>query len=123
MWANHYWYVIGSIAKEIEKDKDKDEKLIEQTIRGICSYVPCEKCKKHFKEYVKKNPIDVTNLNTWINNYKKSTNQNVADINRLKILNRGFPQFDNTNSCCFNNRTIIIKKNDSLIKKIQSLKK
>ena len=119
MWANHYWYVIGSIAKEVEKDNNRDEKLIEKTIQGICSYVPCEQCKKHFKEYVKENPIDVNNLNNWVNKYKNATQRGTT---QRSTTQRGTTQRSVAGGCC--GRSVYVgRKDESLMKKMQRMKK
>lgn len=100
MWSNHYWYVIGDIANQVEKENQTNEELVRKMIYGICSYVPCEQCRSHFKSYVVKNPIDVKNLNNWVQKYRMSTQPKKG--------------------CCGKAR---ITGNTSIMKKMQSLKK
>jgi len=134
MWANHYWYVIGSIAKEVEKDNNRDNKLIEKTIQGICSYVPCEQCKKHFKEYIKENPVDVNNLDNWVKKYKNATQKSTTQrsttqrsTTQRSTTQRGTTQRSTTQrsvagGCC--GRSVYVgRRDESLMKKMQRMKK
>lgn len=77
MWYQNYWYVIHSISN------DNNSKKVKETIDGICSLLPCLKCRKHYLDYIKKNPIDEKNIKKWIKDYKESIdNVNVVTKKR-----------------------------------------
>jgi len=73
MWSTHYWYTLFSIVNEISKEKEPDEENVKSIIYGICLYVPCAKCKEHFKTYIKEHPLDVKNLKRWLSDYRQNT--------------------------------------------------
>ena len=73
MWSAHYWFVLYSIAKEVSKEEEPDEKEVKAVIDGICLRVPCDKCRGHYRRYVVDNPLDVKNIVQWMNKYRQST--------------------------------------------------
>ncbi len=62
-WGPHLWTVLHGFAEKLGRqtndimatDEAREMVLI---LRGVEHVMPCEKCRKHYKEYLKKNPVD-----------------------------------------------------------------
>lgn len=48
-WDKHFWFVIETIVK---KSNSLNNQTSWETLRGLANYIPCQKCKIHFKEYL-----------------------------------------------------------------------
>jgi len=73
MWSEHYWYVLESIVNQIMREESPCEEEVRTVVYGICSRVPCAKCRNHFKKYVDTNPLYVNNIKEWLQLYRQST--------------------------------------------------
>ncbi len=62
-WGPFLWTFLHGIAEKLGRqtieimasDEAREMTLV---LRGLEQVMPCEKCRKHFHEYLKKNPID-----------------------------------------------------------------
>jgi hypothetical protein len=91
-WAPHFWYVIEHILKETNELTLENSKL---AISSIANFIPCQKCKTHFLEYIDKFPLDNVNIpelmsGIWLSNFKKSIeiNKSVTE-NIIKPTSNG----------------------------------
>lgn len=90
IWGPHGWFFIESIALSLP---DKIPFILQNEIKhfliSLSSLLPCEKCRYHFSEYIKKTNMMEADFSTknqvfkWIND----SHNNVRIINNNKIIN------------------------------------
>jgi hypothetical protein len=82
IWGPKAWFFIDTIILSYPNNPNyEDIKIFKQFILSLEKLLPCEKCRKHFGEFVNKNPLDESilsskpNLIKWIlkchNNVRK----------------------------------------------------
>jgi hypothetical protein len=82
IWGPKAWFFIDTIILSYPDNPNyEDIKIFKQFILSLEKLLPCEKCRKHFGEFVNKNPLDESilsskpNLIKWIlkchNNVRK----------------------------------------------------
>lgn len=69
------WNAIHTIAFHARTLSEQEDAI--KTITTICTYFPCETCRKHAMEYIKKNPME----NYLIGKYKGSSGIFVWTVN------------------------------------------
>lgn len=85
-WGNHVWYMLDMMIIRLDpKDAVLKNHILMQFI-SLMETIPCEKCRGHYKEYIRKNPIEgaliekptlakwVYELKTEINKREKKPN-------------------------------------------------
>lgn len=59
VWGKHAWIFIDSILLNIEEPISETEmNNISQFFNLLQHILPCPGCRKHYKEYIEKNPLD-----------------------------------------------------------------
>jgi len=73
IWGPKAWFFIDTIILSYPDNPNyEDIKIFKQFILSLEKLLPCEKCRKHFGEFVNKNPLDESilsskpNLIKWI---------------------------------------------------------
>lgn len=62
-WGPFLWTALHGLAEKLGKQtveimaSDEAREMV-LVLRGVENIMPCEKCRKHYHEYLKKNPID-----------------------------------------------------------------
>lgn len=90
IWGPHGWFFIESIVLSLP---DKIPFILQNEIKhfliSLSSLLPCEKCRYHFSEYIKKTNMMEADFSTknqvfkWIND----SHNNVRIINNKKTIN------------------------------------
>lgn len=111
-WSSQFWFVIEEIARQVSIEKEPDEEKVICIIYGLGSYLPCEKCKIHFKNYIKTNPLKVKNINKWVKDLKENTKTPSKKVNK---------EFSKKVGCC-GRKPVFINHKNSNSKKIQALR-
>lgn len=78
IWGPFYWYVFKSIAHNYPEHPNKETIIHTKGIfYGMQNALPCSDCRFHYREYIKRNPIDKALANKyllidWINTLENS---------------------------------------------------
>jgi len=54
LWGKHFWYTMEAIACTMNQEKKEH---VEKVLNELQYLLPCEKCKNHYREYMKENPV------------------------------------------------------------------
>lgn len=118
IWGNHAWFFIDSILLSYPSNPSIEEKNNYKNFFYSLKYIlPCLKCRNHYKEYLKKNPLNdnimdsknnillwIVNLHNKINNFN---NKKEISLNKLyKYYSLIYKTDISTDSCytkCSNN--------------------
>jgi len=83
IWGPYIWFTIDTICLSYpEKPTKKEKKNYKNFFYSFRYILPCDICKKHFKKYIKKNPINdeilssKNNLIKWNINLQNNINYN-----------------------------------------------
>lgn len=59
IWGPYFWFVIETIVYTYPKNpSEKVKKNFKKFIYALRYLLPCSICQKHFKSFIKKNPLD-----------------------------------------------------------------
>lgn len=81
IWGPHFWNVLNSIALTYPENPDvQEQQHVINFITNLQHILPCEKCREHFKENLKKFPLTEAatsgeNLTKWVIDVHNSVNQ------------------------------------------------
>lgn len=53
-WDKHWWFVIENI---VERSNDQNNLKSWELLYGLAAYLPCQKCRIHFKDYLSREKI------------------------------------------------------------------
>tara|TARA_B000000477_G_C6084250_1_gene224633 strand:+ start:214 stop:633 length:420 start_codon:yes stop_codon:yes gene_type:complete len=89
-WGYHGWYFIHNIALGYDETFSYQKKQNYINFFNVISdVIPCEKCSKHYKEYILKNPPNIKNKDSlfkWTvdihNNVNKILNKDQISYNK-----------------------------------------
>lgn len=75
-WARVYWKFLYTLSKYYPKEPSHREKIgYEQFIYTFINVIPCEECRRHYYEYVIRNPPTLHSrhsLRAWVRKLHKS---------------------------------------------------
>lgn len=62
-WGPFLWTILHGFAEKLGRQTNEimasdEAREIVLILRGVEHVMPCEKCRKHYHEYLKKNPVD-----------------------------------------------------------------
>jgi len=90
VWGPFYWYVLKSIAHNYPDNPNIETKNhVKGVFYGLQSLLPCSECRRHYREYLKKHPIEPSFENKkllliWINNLELSIRKRNYDSYKLE---------------------------------------
>jgi FAD-linked sulfhydryl oxidase len=85
-WGSHMWATIHVLALQADKSN------FINFIHSIENLLPCKKCRDHFKEYLKKNPIKSSTLSpfAWTVEFHNAVNlrigKSIVDLETARSL-------------------------------------
>lgn len=76
VWSQCLWYLLHILAEQVSNKSVKNEKVTYNLIINLDKVLPCPKCIKHFKKYLKKHKLEKsTDLKKWIFDYHNDVNK------------------------------------------------
>ena len=124
IWGPHAWILFDSICISYpEIPTEEEKKHYKQFFYSLIYVLPCDKCKKHFKNHLKKHPLDDMILSDRENMIKWLLNihNNISKENRKKdiTLNKFYKYYDKLykNICSGRCNIKVKKKNYNIIYK------
>jgi hypothetical protein len=96
IWGPHAWFFIDSLIISLPNNISLNlQNELKHFFISLSALLPCEKCRYHFSEYIKK--TDIMNINfsskdrvlKWINNLhndvrKRNNSKTINIVNRVK---------------------------------------
>lgn len=111
IWGPHGWFFIESIIIALPNNIDLNmQNELKHFFISLQSLLPCEKCRLHFSEYIKKTDIvnyDFSNKNNvikWINSAHNNVNtinntNNISIDDMIKLYNDKYNIETKTSYC------------------------
>jgi hypothetical protein len=68
-WGPQLWFILHTFAEQLGKPRSAKEKLLEYEesvhidllLKNLYKILPCNTCKKHAKEFIQQNPLNIKN--------------------------------------------------------------
>ena len=99
-WGPHVWYILDLMVVRLDPDDQVLTNHIMMQIVSLMETIPCDKCRDHYKAYMRNNPIEksLTNrmeLARWLYALKSEINKrenkkNISFQNYLRNLKTSF---------------------------------